>query len=69
MISQVKRLWPDLHELGQCQAAREGRYANDKPDTEKRCVHTTKFEVQGRRLCTRHAEVAALRILLNEGPQ
>lgn len=50
MSSQVKRLWPDLHELGQCQAAREGRYANDKPDTEKLCVHTAKFEVQGRRL-------------------
>lgn len=66
MNAQIRRLWPDLHELGQCCANREGRYANDTKETNMRCTHTAKFEVQGRRLCTKHAEVAALRILLNE---
>lgn len=60
----VKRLWPDRDELGQCQAQRQGRYANDRKDTDKRCVHTAKYEIEGRRLCEKHAEVAALRILL-----
>lgn len=65
-MGTIKRLWPDLHELGQCQAHREGRYANDKPETNLRCVHTAKYDVQGRRLCQKHAEVAALRILLGD---
>jgi hypothetical protein len=65
-VSIIKRLWPDLHELGQCEANREGRYANDGKDTNMRCTHTAKFVVLDRRLCTKHAEVAALRILLEE---
>ena len=62
----VKSLWPDIHTLGQCEASREGRYANDKPTTDFRCVHTAKYEIRGRRLCTKHAGVAALRILMTE---
>jgi hypothetical protein len=67
-MSTVKRLWPDRDELGQCQASREGRYANDKPNTISRCTHTAKYEIEGKRLCTKHAECAALRILLEQKP-
>lgn len=64
MNSRVKRLWPDLSELGQCEAAREGKYGNDTPQTDRQCVFTAKYLVDGKRLCTRHAGVAALRILM-----
>lgn len=60
----AKSLWPDQDSIGQCEAQREGRYLNDTPETDKRCAHSVKFDVDGKRLCARHAAQAALRVLL-----
>ncbi len=65
-MSAARSLWPDRDELGQCEANRETRYASDwearHPD--KRCAHTSSYEIGGKRYCKRHAGLAALRILV-----
>lgn len=62
----AKQLWPDRDDIGQCEAQREGRYLNDTPETNKRCAHSAKFVVDGKRLCQRHAGQAALRYLMGK---
>ena len=49
-----------------CSALRLGKYANDRPDTDKQCTRRARFRVDGRLYCLRHAEIAALNILLKE---
>jgi hypothetical protein len=61
---RAARLIPRVWDLPQCGAQRENNYANDEPDTDRRCKRRSKYEIDGRCLCETHAKVAALRILL-----
>ncbi len=67
-MTVARSLWPDKDELGQCEASRETRYAAgwERAHPDKRCAHTASYEIDGRRLCKRHAALAALRILLEQ---
>jgi len=56
-------LVPSWKHHGQCQAIRSTSYLCDKPNTEYRCACTAKYEIQGRKLCTKHASAIALDIL------
>lgn len=64
-MHKVKRM---CHVVGikppQCQAIRENSYANDKVGMDKRCEFSAKYWFDGERLCSRHASVKALRIML-----
>jgi hypothetical protein len=60
----AKQLYVDPPKLGQCEATRTGKYANDTPRTDRRCVHSARYEIEGRLLCTKHAQARALQILL-----
>lgn len=67
-MAKAKPLWPDIDELGRCEAQREGKYCAswELAHPDKRCMHTAKYEVDGRKLCARHASLSALRIMLKE---
>ncbi len=58
----AENLFPD--NMPQCEAKRTNIYANDTPDTDKRCTKSARFKVGGKCYCLRHAEIAALSILL-----
>lgn len=62
------RLIPDAGSFGQCEANRECNYHNDTPKTNRQCCFSARFEVNGKLLCSKHAGVAALKILLGEQP-
>ena len=66
MAAQAIQLWPDRDVLGRCEASREGKYCNDKTKGPHQCVQSARYLIEGRRLCTKHAEVAALRILIEQ---
>lgn len=53
--------------LPQCDAIRQERYANDRPETDRRCRNTASIAISGKNYCRKHAGVVALSILLNEG--
>jgi len=52
--------------MPQCQAQREGGYANDTPNTDKRCKWSARYKIDDHYFCSKHAGVAALSILLKE---
>lgn len=54
-----------IHEDIQCQAERVNSYASDTPTTDKRCLLTARFKVNGKCYCLRHAEIASLHYLLS----
>ncbi len=66
MSARVCRLIPRVWDLPQCGAQRSNNYANDTPETDRRCRHAGKFEIDGTALCQKHAQEMALRILLEE---
>lgn len=49
-----------------CQAERECHYLNDKPDSDRQCMHRSKYRVGRRFYCAKHAGVMALRMLITE---
>lgn len=64
--TNARRLHAPANGFGQCEATREAKYHNDRPTTDRRCQLSARFEVGGRLLCSKHAGVAALNILLGE---
>lgn len=52
-------------DLPQCEATRTGNYASDRPGTDKRCVRSARFDLNGKKLCQSHAQQMALAILMN----
>lgn len=63
-MSHVQRLLPPALSLPQCSARRVTRYANDTARTDRQCLCRARYRVDGQPLCTKHAGVAALAILL-----
>jgi hypothetical protein len=63
---RAARLIPRVWDLPQCGAIRSNNYANDTPQTDRRCRRASKYEIDGRSLCQTHAKEVALRILLEE---
>lgn len=53
--------------LPQCDAIRKERYANDRPETDRRCRNTASIAIGGRNYCRKHAGAVALDFLLNGG--
>lgn len=64
--AKARRLHAPANGFGQCEATREAKYHSDRPSTDRRCQLSSRFEVNGRRLCSKHAGVAALHLLLGE---
>lgn len=62
----ARRLIAQPSSFGQCQATRTGSYFNDKPTTDRRCKHASRFEINGKRYCAKHAGTVALNILCGE---
>lgn len=62
VIMSARLLYP--LDLPQCEARREGHYANDTSETDKRCKWSARYEIDGHKFCSKHAGVAALQILL-----
>lgn len=54
-------------DLPQCEAERANSYFNDRPNTDRRCKHSARFEIDGLKLCQKHAGVKALEIVLKQG--
>jgi len=50
--------------LQQCEAQRAYKSFSDFKTPDRRCTHFSAYEVDGKKLCTQHAGVAALKILL-----
>lgn len=50
----------------QCEATRQSPYANDTKDTDKQCKWSSRFEIDGRFYCSKHAGQVALRKLLEQ---
>ena len=48
----------------QCDAQRSEVYANDTPKTDRQCKFRSRYKIDGRHLCTRHAQELALQMLL-----
>lgn len=71
MTHSATSLVPDASDRGQCEASRVYNYHNDRPTTDRQCKHSARFVVDGKRLCAKHAGVAALHILLKQtkGPE
>lgn len=67
-MTKAKRLVARVEpvDLPPCDAMRKLTYANDKPDTNRRCKWSAKYRIGGRNLCQKHAGPAALAILLGE---
>lgn len=63
-MKKAEPLFPD--EMPQCQAMRVNVYANDTPDTDRRCTKAARYRVMDKCYCLRHAEIAALNILLKQ---
>lgn len=63
-MSRAEHLFPTG--VPQCEATRAGNYANDTPDTNRRCQKQARYRVAGKCFCLRHAEIAALDVLLKE---
>lgn len=61
---KVRVLYPVT--VPNCEAIRETPYANDTPETDKRCHHLAKYEIDGKKLCQKHAQAVALHLLLSE---
>jgi len=59
-MARIKALNPSP---GQCEAIRKHPYHNGGPDTDRRCKWGAKYEVNGLRLCQKHARSVALEIL------
>lgn len=60
------RLIPAAGAFGQCKAQRVHGYKNDTEKTDKCCSHSARYEINGMFLCSKHAGVLALHILLGE---
>lgn len=67
-MTRAQRLLPPLPSLPQCEAGRVTVYANDTARTDRQCRRRAKFRLDGKSLCTKHAGVTALAILLGEAP-
>lgn len=67
-MTKAKRLVAPIVpvDLPPCDALRKSPYANDKPDTDRRCKWSAKYRIGNRNLCTKHAGPAALAVLLGE---
>ena len=50
-----------------CEAQRTNSYANDTPNTDRQCSHSSRVLIGGRHLCLRHAEIEALKYLMENG--
>lgn len=58
---------PEPPKLPQCDAIRKERYANDRPETDRRCRNAASFAIAGKNYCRKHAGAVALDLLLNGG--
>ncbi len=67
---RVERLVPVAEpiETPRCEAVRETPYANDKADTNFQCKWSSRFKIEGKHLCSKHAAKRALEILLKDHP-
>ena len=50
-----------------CEAERTEPYLTDTAETDMQCRFKSRYKIDGKYLCTRHAGKAALQILLKEG--
>ena len=56
-------------DLPQCESMRMNSYFNDRPDTDKQCKHSARYEIGGKHYCQKHAGMVALDFLLRQGMQ
>ena len=62
----IKLLKPiiEFKSTPRCDAIRTNHYANDTPDTNKRCKKYSTIAIDGKNYCRPHAGVKALEILM-----
>lgn len=58
---------PAKPETPRCQAIRSEKYANDTWATDKQCMHSSRYEIDGQFYCHAHAKLKALEIVLAQG--
>lgn len=63
-MKKAEPLFPD--NMPQCEAVRTNIYANDTLDTNRRCTKAARYRVLNKCYCLRHAEIAALNILMKQ---
>ena len=65
---QIERLIEPVEkvETPQCEAIRVTDYANDADKTDRQCKWASRYIINGRYLCSKHAGPVALEILLNQ---
>lgn len=66
MDQRAVRLIPAVEkiETPQCEAMRTNPYANDTDKTDFQCKWSSRYRIDGRNLCSKHAGIAALEILI-----
>lgn len=67
-MANVEVLYTPAHkpDLPQCDAMRQSAYANDAPETDRRCKWSARYRLNGQNLCSKHAGPVALDILVKQ---
>jgi len=65
-MTKIVDLTPEVKISPRCATQRKSIYYNDKPSTDKQCTLKARYIINGKPLCSRHAGIAAIEILLQQ---
>lgn len=67
MTKVVRDLYPKAEpvRVEMCEGLRRNTYSNDAPHASRACKNRARYEIDGKKLCSKHAGPAALELLLN----